>query len=139
MSLVPLLLTLPRMDEQVKKSFDFASDLTKQLLTLSTGIIALTITFLKDVVGDAPTSLKWCIALAWVFYFFSIAFGLWTMMALTGSLAPLKPAEKPPEIRPSASIRGANVTVPSAAQVITFGIGLVLTITFGILAFGTIK
>lgn len=127
------------MDPQTSKAFDFASELVKQLLTLSTGIIALTITFLKDVIEKAPTNLKWCIALAWIFYFISIAFGLLTMMALTGSLAPVKAPADSSETTPPASIRSPNVTRLSAAQVITFGIGLVLTIIFGILAFGAIK
>jgi hypothetical protein len=36
------------MDEQNKKAFDFAADLTKQLVTLSTSIVTLTLLFSKD-------------------------------------------------------------------------------------------
>jgi hypothetical protein len=35
-------------EERLKKAFDFSADLTKQLITLATAIITLTITFSKD-------------------------------------------------------------------------------------------
>lgn len=41
-------------DDGVKKAFDFAADLTKQLMTLATAILALIITFSKDFL--APSS-----------------------------------------------------------------------------------
>jgi hypothetical protein len=44
------------MDERVKKAFDFAADLAKQLITLATGLIALTITFSKDFIQHAPAA-----------------------------------------------------------------------------------
>lgn len=36
---------------QVEKAFDFAQEVTKQLITLATGVIALTITFLTEVIA----------------------------------------------------------------------------------------
>ncbi|KQT20825.1 hypothetical protein ASG31_16700 [Chryseobacterium sp. Leaf404] len=42
-------------NEQEKKAFDFAADTVKQLITLATGIIALTITFSKDILGPIFT------------------------------------------------------------------------------------
>ena len=49
------------------KGNDFAIDALKQLLTLSSIILALTITFLKDVLGDARTqaSWQWLLPIAW--------------------------------------------------------------------------
>jgi hypothetical protein len=38
------------MDPGVEKAFEFAQDVTKQIISLSTAIVALTITFLTDVV-----------------------------------------------------------------------------------------
>lgn len=40
-------------DERTKKAFDFYADSTKQLITLSTAIIALMITFAKDILKPA--------------------------------------------------------------------------------------
>lgn len=74
--------------EPIKKAFDFASETTKQLLTLSTGIIALTITFAKDILVAVPLSAKVFLMIAWGLYVFSLLFGLMTLMALTGELQP---------------------------------------------------
>ena len=97
------------MDDKTKKAFDFAADSTKQLITLSTGMIALTITFKKEIIrGDLTTGAKCVLSGAWFAYAMAIIFGLWTLLALTGTLdqvdgsAPI-----------SVSIRGENVTGPS--------------------------
>src|SRR5690242_1048270 len=50
------------------KAFDFAQDVTKQLITLSTGVIALTITFLKDVATKAPSGALDFLHIAWVLF-----------------------------------------------------------------------
>lgn len=72
------------MDEAVQKAFDFAQDVTKQVLTLATGIIAVTITFFKDFALHAPGAAKALMAWSWVLYLASVIFGLWTLLALTG-------------------------------------------------------
>jgi hypothetical protein len=113
-------------DESTKKAFDFAAETTKQLLTLSTAIIALTITFSKDMVQKVPagalTSLVW----AWLAYILSIVFGIWTLMALTGTLQPKQRVSGTP------SIWGRNVTIPASLQILSFLAGLILTVGFGI-------
>jgi hypothetical protein len=40
------------MDADIGKAFDFAQEVTKQLITLAIGIIALTVTFLVDVLEN---------------------------------------------------------------------------------------
>lgn len=66
--------------------FDSANELAKQLITLATGILALSITFIKDVLKNNGTVVKWPLRAAWFIYLFSIFFGMWTMMAITGSI-----------------------------------------------------
>lgn len=123
------------MDDQTKKAFDFASDVTKQLITLSTGIIALTMTFLKDYAASASEPLKKCLALGWGFFLLSVFFGLWTMLALTGSLGPKHGAAVNLDTKLSAlSIRGRNITYPSFMQILMFLVALGLTIWFGVFA-----
>src|ERR1044071_2087514 len=73
-------------DDAVKKAFDFAADTTKQLITLSSGIIVITVTFQKDVFKDLPNEAKVILYISWLLYFLSILFGILTMMALTGTL-----------------------------------------------------
>jgi hypothetical protein len=75
------------MDESLKKAFDFAADVTKQLITLSTGIVGATITFFNFLSTDVPDSTRRRLFYAWCAYFMAIVFGIWTLLALTGSLS----------------------------------------------------
>lgn len=106
------------LDEKTKKQFDFATDLVKQLITLSTGVLALTITFLHDILGnaEAPTSLL----VAWVLYVSSIPLGIVAMMALTAELT----AEKP-------SILSLFISIPASLQTLTFLAGTIAILVFG--------
>jgi hypothetical protein len=115
-------------DERTKKAFDFAADTTKQLITLAVGIIALTITFSKDFVRAVPEDVRIFAMLAWGAYGFSIVAGIGTLMAMTGTLEPM------PGQSFAASIRGWNVRLPSMIQVLTFVVGLGLTVYFAIRA-----
>jgi hypothetical protein len=73
-------------NEKTKLAFEFARDTTKQLITLSSGIIAVTIIFAKDFVGKVDSSTQTWVLCAWGAFLVSVFFGLWTLMALTGSL-----------------------------------------------------
>jgi len=119
--------------DHLEKAFVFAADLSKQLISLSTAVIALTITFLKDVLGwkdAAPikalrgTTLLWS---GWGSMLLSVAAGLMMLMALTGELEPKTPAGRNP------SIRKANVVGPSIVQILSFVLGLGLLVGFAIL------
>jgi hypothetical protein len=121
------------MDERRKQAFEFARDTTKQLITLATGIIALTVTFSKEVFGTpCPFQLLLLVA-SWVFFLFSVVMGMWTLLALTGSLEPVRKLMVETDVATEEpSIRGSNVTIPSIVQILTFLIGLLLTVLFGI-------
>jgi hypothetical protein len=118
------------MDEQRKKAFDFASDLTKQLITLATGILAITITFSKDIIKSplTPRSAIVMMMLAWVVYLLSIIFGLWNLMALTGELEPKGAASAEP------TTKGANVFIPTVLQIGSFLVATLMAIVFGIIS-----
>ena len=117
------------MDEQVKMTFSSASDITKQLITLATGVLALEITFAKDVIGKLDSSAKCLIGLSWVLLLSSVIAGVWTLLALTGSLAKESALT-------SQSIFNRNVRIPSILQVLLFLGGLILTVWFGIRGVG---
>ena len=53
------------MEDAVKLGFEFASSLTDLLISLSTGMIALTITFMKDILKTVSSK---------AFFFFKISF-----------------------------------------------------------------
>lgn len=122
------------MNEREKKAFDFAADLTKQLITLSTGIVTITLLFSKDLTGPRTLAV-W----AWTFYLLSTICGLWALMALTGTLAPLTSSKKTHvggKLSSSAKSAddalelGKNVRYPSALQIFTFGLATLLTLVY---------
>ena len=112
------------MNPRDEKAFDFALDLTKQLITVATAVIALTISLLTDVAKDASASTAVWLQFAWVLYFLSIACGIFTLMALTGSLAD-SDAEEPP------SINEGKVRLFAGAQLFSFFVAVALTLVFG--------
>jgi len=108
-----------------KKAFDFASETTKQLITLSTALIALSITFRGNFnEGGNETLLLLC----WISFFVSVLLGIGTLMALTGTLE--KSTEKG-ENKVELSIYGKNVKRPSGFQILFFLLGLMFLGIYG--------
>ncbi|HEX8692266.1 MAG TPA: hypothetical protein VF746_07600 [Longimicrobium sp.] len=105
------------MDDHRKLAFTFAGDTTKQLLTLSTGILALTITFARDVLRSVTIT---ALVIAWFIYIISILAGVITLMVLTGILEPAgdKAATAGESTEPS--IRHPKVTQFSVIQAVAF-------------------
>jgi hypothetical protein len=118
------------MDEQTKKAFDFASDITKQLITVAAAIVTLTVTFSKDTPAPARAWAYW----AWFAFLVSIVLGFATLMSLAGELQP-KPVEGVAAAgNPAPSIWKKNVTLFSIAQMLIFLIAVGLTTRFGAVA-----
>jgi hypothetical protein len=131
---------MAEMEENEKKAFDFAADLTKQLMTFATAILAFTATFGKEAAPNAPWYQKWCVIGSWVFYIFSIACGVLTLMALTGNLDPQPKEEKDPndpkktiltQESPILTINSGNVLGTSRWQFYFFILALALTAAYG--------
>jgi len=115
------------MNEQKKLSFEFARDTTKQLITLSTIIIAFTVTFAKDFLGKPDAFGRILVTVSWVSFLFSVVFGVWTLLSLTGAI---ELQDEKEEI----SIWKTSVTAPSLMQIICFLIGLCFTVWFSVRA-----
>src|SRR5258705_12724229 len=99
-----------------EKSFEYASDSSKLLTTLATGIIAFTVTFSKEF-GQKPSSSGEGILLlvSWVVLLASACLGWWTLFAITGEIdPPNRTAEHVP------SIRVSKVKFPLQLQIGTF-------------------
>src|SRR5579871_2631479 len=80
-------------DERRMAAFNCAIDKTKQLITLSTGVLAIMISFGKDILkGAAPWTAILLLA-AWVLFSISIVFGVQLLGRFAGRLqaAPLQP------------------------------------------------
>jgi hypothetical protein len=112
------------MDERKKKAFDFAADITKQLITLATGVIGAIVTF-----GDHGLSLKAGGIVGWALsgYGFSAAAGALTLMALTGQLG------SPAMTEETCSTYAPQVRGLSAVQVLSF------LFATGLLAYAAVK
>jgi hypothetical protein len=117
------------MEDTLKKGFEFITDLSKQLISLSTGILALSITFAREIIIDKNKRRVNALALSWLFYLISICFGVWTMMAVTGTIiSPDFAGTKTSEAF------NFNLRFPSGLQILSFLTGTILLVIFGIRA-----
>lgn len=133
------------MKENEKKAFDFAADTTKQLIGISTGIIALMVTFSKEIIGSSTASPKILLAWTWGIFIVSIIFGILTLMALTGTLQPIKKEpiqegndedDKQATVKTEIpdidlDINNNNIRLFSGLQILSFLIAIILTAIFG--------
>lgn len=103
---------------------EFAADVAKQLITLATGVIALTVTFTRDLVARASRWAMICLRTSWVFYSLSVLFGIISLMAITGELAPVDLATRD-------LVMEANVRIPAIMQISSFLVATAAVITFG--------
>lgn len=113
------------MNEQIKASFASASESSKQSITLATGLIGLEITFAKDLVKQLNCTGKFLIGSSWVFLMLSVVAGIWSLLAITGSLGSTTPLT----VR---TIYSPNIRIPSILQILLFLLGLLFTVIFGI-------
>ncbi len=116
------------MSEALQKAFDFAQATTTQVLTLSSAIVTITVTFLNGELKSYATATRTWLEAGWLLYLLSVLGGVVTLMALSGNLErPNKPTEaaKPP------SIYRSNIRWPSAFQLVTFFLAVGCTLVFG--------
>ena len=74
-------------DQRITKSFDFAADVTKQLIALSTAIISLCVAFTDKIFSSsAAQSHSTTLLIALLGFVLSIILGIFTLMALAGHL-----------------------------------------------------
>lgn len=114
------------MTEDTKLAVEFASDLAKQIMTLSTAVITATISFTKDIVSAASAKAVRFLRLSWVFFLLSLISGVWTLMALTGSLA-----SKGGGLSGTSELLALNVRLPASLQIVSFLLGVLFVILFG--------
>jgi hypothetical protein len=121
------------LDPQTQLAFTFASDVAKELITISTAVIAFSVTFAKDVAEGITKGPRRVLIASWVFNLFSIGFGLMVLLLLTGILAPTRiAADVPLEI-------DVRVRVIALLQLLTFITGIVLMVSYGRSALGQLS
>jgi hypothetical protein len=105
------------------KAFTLAQETIRQEITLSTGIFALTLTFLKDFTsGNASKTL---VEIAWGGYLASTLCGVFALMCLAGQL------ENATDESP-ATINGPVTRTFAILQALLFIAALGVTLAFGV-------
>jgi hypothetical protein len=115
------------MSDHATAAFAFAQDTTKQVVTLATGLIAITVTFLGDIKKtSSPGDLSW-LHDAWITAGISAIMGVLTLMILTGHLG----GSNPPTAK---KIYTLPIAVAYSIEFLAFAFALLFTIEFGIRA-----
>lgn len=115
------------------KSFDFVADATKQLITVATGVITVTVVFSKDL-GSVTRVLALA---AWIILLVSVSLGILVLLNMSGLLAAfanIKDPETAPVELKNALQSGVNEKgnrLLSLMQLGTFVLGLGLVLAFG--------
>ena len=116
------------MSDWCERAFDQVNEITKQVLTLATGIIALTITFVKDFATHAGAAAKDVLAWSWVFYVLSIVFGFMTLMASAGR------QQEAADNSTTPTVNAGNLRFCGIVQLSAFLVGIILTVIAGAMA-----
>jgi hypothetical protein len=101
-------------------SFEFAKETVSQLITLATGVIGVSVTFAKDVRSKVTSHDRKWLFRSWIALLLSVVCGVWTLMALTGTLCK--------GTVPLDAIYESNITIPASLQIVIFlaGIGMLI-------------
>lgn len=102
-------------------AFQFAKEFSTQLITISSALIGVSVTFIKD---SRTADFRW-LKVSWIFYILTIGFGVWHLMALTGVLELLSAPGKTFATFPWAT------RFPAMAQILSFALGTIFLIAFG--------
>ena len=104
------------------KSFDFASSVSKQLITLSTTVFTITLTFSEYLNHDNSGNYKpdSSLLISWVLFIISVLFGVWTLLALAGSLDCYRDKKRKKKNNKIVSIYDFNVGIPAFFQILSF-------------------
>ena len=112
------------MTDPERKAFDFAQGVVQQILTLATGITALTLTFFNQFAKNPTFWAKLVLISSWAVLAFSIMAGIGALMTMTGNL----------EKAADPKIYSDNTKAMAGIQIIAFAVGVVLTVVAGGLA-----
>jgi len=106
---------------RLQKTFDYAIEVTKQLLTLGSAVLALTITVAKE----APNGRRGLMFTGWFAFLLSVIFGIVSLYALMREFAPRSEGREAPP-----SIGAWRVRGPLLLQIVTFALGAVLLVAY---------
>lgn len=108
-----------------KQAFDFFAESTKQLITVATGVVTVTVLFSKDL----DTISRYIVYAAWVVFVISVICGIVVLLNLSGNL---QHAADGKYRYPSVTTEG--IALLSKIHIGTFIAGIVLLFIFGLFA-----
>ena len=114
------------MDEREKKTFDFAGDVTKQITTLSIGILTLCIAFTDKLLPSSASSHVWLMFVALFLFTVSILSGILTLLKLTGNLAKNPTTED----QNDSPIYDCGTRLFSICQLSAFSLAIIFSMSF---------
>jgi Na+/glutamate symporter len=112
----------PEMDVRLQKTFDYAIDVTKQILTLGTAVLALTVTVGREAQNGRQSLLLTALAA----YFVSVIGGILTLFALMTEFSPRR--RRGQQALPS--IGSWRVRGPSLFQIVAFAFGTAFLVLY---------
>src|ERR1700674_923114 len=108
------------------ESLKAAGTLTAQLITVSSGLLAFTVTFAeKFTPKNADIAPPLPLKISWVCFAVSILLGFWTLMALTGTLTQID--RSIPETNPERW----NIRIPAICMFAVFFLSVIFLIGAG--------
>jgi hypothetical protein len=105
---------------EASKQLDFAKDAVTQVLTLSTAIVAISLTFSHNWVADTPEANTAWLKASWIALLAAIVMGLWALLALTGLAYSGR-----------ASVFTRSFRIPWALELLSFPAALSFLLVFG--------
>ena len=102
------------------KQFDYAKDAIAQVITLSSAILAVSLTFSQNWAVRATPGEKRILQTSWAAFLLAIIVGVWAMLAIAGVA-----------FRGGGDLRGWSVRLPWMLEVLAFLAGLGLLTWFG--------
>lgn len=117
-----------------------ALETTKQIITLSTGVITLTVTFLEKIVQPTTTGgrhIPGALKVGWICFGLAIGFAVWALMAITGSMNALDRRERGLTLNENQTravdglTEAWNIRTPAFLMLFFFALGTALTIATG--------
>ncbi len=108
-------------------AFTLASTTVVQVITLTSGVLALTVTFAKDYLIKSKDSGFIPLKVSWACEVVSLFAGIWGLMALTGQIASTE-VDSP-------SVWSYKVTIPVGIQIVSFFVAMVALVVAGYRSF----
>jgi hypothetical protein len=116
--------------DATEKSFESATETSKLLITLSTGVIAFCVTLLNPEIGKqtalAPVTVgqKLMLASSWFALFLCTGFGIWVQLGITHILSQATVTTSP-------DVWNIKITFPYILQICAFAAGMGLLVAYG--------